>query len=117
MEIPYGFTDKIKINQHAKPALTTQMDAHRAALLILPEEAGAAAWKQLPYAALLKPRFQRLQHRDRQAARLVTDLPNGNATHVILQALDPQSSSFELLTMDQKNEYPLGPHQTAAGYQ
>ena len=99
MVIPYGFTDKIKINQHAKRALTTQMDAHRAALLILPEEAGAAAWKQLPYAALLKPRFRRQQHRDRQAARLVTDLPNGNATHVILQAVDPKCSTFELLTM------------------
>ena len=67
MEIPYGFTEKIKINQHAKPALTTQMDAHRAALLLLPEKAGAAAWNQLPYAGLLRPRYQQLQHRNRQA--------------------------------------------------
>jgi leucyl aminopeptidase len=102
MEIPYGFTDKIKINQHAKPALTTQLDAHRTALLILPEKADAAAWKHLPYAGLLRPRFQRLQHRDRKSGRLVTDLPNGNATHVILQTLDPQCSTFELLTEARK---------------
>ena len=102
MEIPYGFTEKIKINQHAKPVLTTQLDTHRAALLILPEAAAAAAWKQLPYAEVLKPRFQRLQQRDRQASRLVTDLPNGSATHVILQALNPQCSTFELLTTARK---------------
>jgi leucyl aminopeptidase len=102
MGIPYGFTDKIKINQHAKPALTTQMDAHRAALLILPEKADASAWKLLPYAGLLKPRFQRLQYRDRKANRLVTDLPNDNATHVILQMLDPQCNTFELLTEARK---------------
>jgi leucyl aminopeptidase len=98
MEIPYGHTEKITINQHAKPALTTQVDAHRAALLILPETAGAPAWKHLPYAGVLKPRFQRLKHRDRHASRLDTDLPNGNATHAILQTLDPQCSTFELLT-------------------
>jgi leucyl aminopeptidase len=102
MEIPYGYTEKIKINQHAKPALTTQVDAHRAALLVLPEKAGTPAWKHLPYAALLRPRFQRLQHRDTQATRLVTDLPNANATHVILQTLDPQCSTFELLTAARK---------------
>jgi leucyl aminopeptidase len=102
MEIPYGFTEKIKINQYAKPALTTQMDAHRAALLLLPEKAGAAAWNQLPYAGLLRPRFQQQQHRNRQVARLVTDLPNGNATRVILQALDPKCSTFELLTTARK---------------
>jgi leucyl aminopeptidase len=102
MQIPYGHTEKIKINQHAKPALTTQVDAHHAVLLILPETAGAAAWKQLPYAGLLKPRFLRLQQRDRHATRLVTDLPNDNATRVILQTLDPHCSTFELLTEARK---------------
>jgi len=102
MKIPYGFTEKIKINQHAKPALTAQMEAHRAALLILPEKADAPAWKLLPYAGLLKSHFQRLQYRDRKANRLVTDLPNGNATHVILQTLNPQCNTFELLTEARK---------------
>ena len=53
MEIPYGHTEKITINQHAKPALTTQVDAHRAALMVLPETADGPAWKHLPYAGLL----------------------------------------------------------------
>jgi leucyl aminopeptidase len=102
MEIPYGFTEKIKINQHAKPASTTQVDSHRAALLIVPEKASAVEWKHLPYAGLLKPRLQRLQHQDKKATRLVTDLPNGSATHVILESLDPQCSTFELLTTARK---------------
>ena len=59
-------------------------------------------WKHLPYAGLLRSRFQRLQHQDRKANRLVTDLPNGNATHVILQTLDLQCNTFELLTIARK---------------
>jgi leucyl aminopeptidase len=98
MEIPYRFTDKIKINQHAKPALAAQVDAHRAALLILPEAADEAAWKRLPYTGLLKARFRRLQQRERKAPRLITDLPNDNATHVIVQTLNPNGATFELLT-------------------
>jgi leucyl aminopeptidase len=102
MDIPYGFAEKIKINQHAKPALAAQVDVHRAALLILPETEDATAWKQLPYGELLKTRFQRLQRRDRQATRLATDLPNDNATHVIVQTLNPQCGTFELLTRARK---------------
>jgi leucyl aminopeptidase len=102
MEIPYGHTEKIKINQHKKPALSAQVDARHAALMILPETADAGTWKQLPYAGLLRPRLRQLQLRDRQATRLATDLPNDNATHVILQLLDPQCSTFEVLTTARK---------------
>jgi leucyl aminopeptidase len=52
----------------------------------------------LPYAGLLKTRFQQLLQREPKASRLVTDLPNDNATHVILQTLDPRCASFELLS-------------------
>jgi len=98
MEIPYGFTEKIKINQHAKPATDAQVDAHRTVLLLLPETADDAAWKKLPYGGFLKARFRQLRRREPKASRLVTDLPNASATHVIVQALDPKCPSFELLT-------------------
>ena len=82
MQIPYEFAEKIKINQHQKPALAAQVDAHRAVLLLLPEGADETAWKPLPYADLLEARFRRLQQRERKTSRLITDLPNDNATHV-----------------------------------
>jgi leucyl aminopeptidase len=102
MQIPYGFTEKIKINQHAKPALAMQADAQHAMLLLLPKAAVPATWKTLPYGDLLEARFERLQRHERQASRLVTDLPNGNATHVIVQTLDPHCATFELLTTARK---------------
>jgi leucyl aminopeptidase len=102
MQIPYGFTEKIKINQHTKPALAAQVDAHRAVLLLLPDGANETAWKPLPYATLLKARFRQLQRRERKASLLGTDLPNANATHVIVQTLNPRSTSFELLTTARK---------------
>jgi leucyl aminopeptidase len=98
MEIPYGHTDKITINQHTQPASAARVDTHHAVLLVLPETAGASTWKHLPHAAVLRPRFQRMKRQDRHVTRLVTDLPNANATRVILQTLDPQCSMFELLT-------------------
>jgi leucyl aminopeptidase len=102
MEIPYSHTDKITIHQHTKPAPVAQVDTHRVMLLVLPETPGASVWKLLPYAGVLKPRWQRLKRQDRHATRLVTDLPNGNATHVILETVDPRCSTFELLTAARK---------------
>jgi leucyl aminopeptidase len=98
MQIPYRHSEKIKINQHTKTPTAARIEAFPAAICILPEKPGAADWTQLPCADILKPRFQQLLRRDKQASRLATDLPNKIATHVIVQTLDPGASTFELLT-------------------
>jgi leucyl aminopeptidase len=98
MHIPYRHSEKIKINQHTKTPSAARLEAFPAAICILPEKPGAADWAQLPCADIIKPRFQQLKRRDKQASRLATDLPNKFATHVIVQTLDPGASTFELLT-------------------
>jgi len=98
MQIPYRHTEKIKINQHTKNLTSSQADTRPAVLYLLPETPVKAHWETLPYGEELQARFQRMRHRDRHGKRLATDLPNKNATHVILQTLDPKAESFSLLT-------------------
>jgi leucyl aminopeptidase len=99
MEIPYRHTEKIKINQSAKDATTARVDTRDVALMILPEKPGPSDWQRIPWAEVLEPRYRRMQRRDPDNHRLVTDLPNRNGTLVVVQAIDPQSSSFELLSL------------------
>jgi leucyl aminopeptidase len=98
MDIPYSHIENIKLNQHTKDALAQQVDSHHAVLYLVPQPPRKSHWEQLPYAEVLKPRYQRLLRRDRHATRLATDLPNNNGTHAMLQTCDPQASSFELLS-------------------
>ncbi len=98
MQIPYRHSEKIKINQDTKTPSSARLDTFPVAVCILPEKPGMADWAQLPYADILRPRFQQLRRRDRHANRLATDLPNKTATHAIVQTLDPAASTFDLLT-------------------
>ena len=98
MQIPYGHSEKVKINQYISNPNTRQLDSARVALLITPEQPGKAVWEQLAYADTLKSRYLRQKRQHKEVKRLHTDLPNKNGTHVILQAMDENASTFELLT-------------------
>jgi leucyl aminopeptidase len=98
MLIPYRHIEKIKINQHTKTLSPARLDALPVVVCILPKKPGAPDWAQFPYADILKARFQQLRRRDKDASRLATDLPSEAATHVIVQTLDPGSTTFELLS-------------------
>jgi leucyl aminopeptidase len=98
MQIPYRHIEKIKINQHAVPAPLARLDAHRTALLLLPAHPRKAHWELLPHHTELKTRFQRLKRRDSEPGRLVTDLPNRDATRIVLQCIDPHAPMHALLS-------------------
>ncbi|HDN69289.1 MAG TPA: hypothetical protein ENG26_01770, partial [Gammaproteobacteria bacterium] len=98
MQIPYGHSEKVKLNQHISNPDTRQLDSARVALIITPEQPGKDVWEQLACADTLKARSLRQKRQHKEAKRLCTDLPNNNGTHVILQAIDENASTFELLT-------------------
>jgi leucyl aminopeptidase len=98
MLIPYDRSKKIQLNQHTRTPEAGQFEAVRCALVITPGQPGNAIWDQLACADTLKPRFQRLQRQRKDANRLSTDLPNSNGTRIILQTVDANASTFELLT-------------------
>ena len=102
MRIPYRHTEKIKLNQHIKAPLASQIDAARVVLILLPEKPGKAQWAQLAHGDILKSRYLQLKRQDKHATRLVTDLPNKTGSRVILQTIDPQTPVFELLTTARK---------------
>lgn len=98
MRIPYRHIEKIKINQHTK-ALSAGMQATQGCVItLLPESPRKPHWESIADGALLKSRLQRERRRDSKAHRLVTDLPNKAATHLVLECLDPESDTFGLLT-------------------
>jgi leucyl aminopeptidase len=99
MEIPYRHTEKIKINQYAKDATASRFEDRDVVLVILPVTPRPAHWQRIPWADVLKPRYRRMQRHDPDCKQLVTDLPGGNGTRIIVQAVDPQNSSFELLSL------------------
>ena len=98
MQIPYDHIEKVKLNQHITRPGNRQMDASRVALVIIPEQPGKDVWEQMACADTLKSRYLRHTRQHKDDKRLGTDLPNRNGTHVILQALDVNASTFELLT-------------------
>ncbi|MEN8204507.1 MAG: leucyl aminopeptidase family protein [Pseudomonadota bacterium] len=98
MQIPYDHSEKVKLNQYTSSPESRQLDSARVALVITPEQPGKAVWEQLAYADTLKSRYLRQKRQHRDAKRLRTDLPNKTGTHVILQAIDENASTFELLT-------------------
>ena len=98
MQIPYGHSEKVKLNQHISNPDTRQLDSARVALVITPEQPGKGVWEQLARADTLKARYLRQKRQHKDAKRLCTDLPNKNGTHVMLQALNENASTFELLT-------------------
>ena len=114
MEIPYRHTEKIKLNQHTTAADTKRLDSYRVALLILPAKVHKTHWEQLPHGATLKPRFQAMRRRDKNLDRLATDLPNRNATHTVVQTIDPAASTFEILTTARKLAASVKEHDPAA---
>jgi leucyl aminopeptidase len=102
MDIPYQHCEKIKINQHTKDPKPPRIDAHRVVLVLLPEAPRKPVWERVAYADVLQPRFQHMKRQDKKYSRLATDLPNKVATHVLLQTIDPEASTFELLTTARK---------------
>ena len=98
MQIPYDHSEKIKLNQHTTRAGGKQLEGCRVALVITPEQPGKAVWEQIAAADTLKPRYLRHKRRHKDGKHLGTDLPNENGTHVILQTMDVDASTFELLT-------------------
>jgi len=114
MLIPYDHSEKIKLNQHTTRPESRQLDACRVALLIIPEQPGKADWGQLACADTLKPRYRLQQRQHKDAMRLCTDLPNKNATHVILQAINEHATMFELLTTARELAAEVHRHDPAA---
>ncbi|MFV1973072.1 MAG: leucyl aminopeptidase family protein [Thiohalobacterales bacterium] len=114
MEIPYRHTEKININQHTTDADARRLDSFRVALLVLPERPRKTHWERLPYSTTLKPRFQAMRRRDKSQHRLVTDLPNRNVTHTVVQTIDPNASSFEILTTARELASAVRGHDPAA---
>ncbi len=96
MDIPYRHAEKIKLNQHTKTL--SSATALPALLLVVPESPDRACWEALPHAQILKPRWQRMQRRDKQQDCLVTDLPGSAGTRVWLLAVKADGSAFEILT-------------------
>jgi leucyl aminopeptidase len=92
MDIPFRHSEKIKLNQIANDLTPEAVDRLALAILLVPEKPGRTAWERLPYAEVLKPRWQR--RRDRDSDCLVTDLPNKAGTRIILQAVKPDSDAF-----------------------
>ncbi len=102
MDIPYRHIENIKINQHTKDIAETAVERHAVLLAVLPERPGKAAWQRLPHGELLRSRWQRQRRRDPDADCLVTDLPNGRGTRVMLLAIGPDSAPFTRLTRARK---------------
>ncbi|UCC55071.1 MAG: leucyl aminopeptidase family protein [Gammaproteobacteria bacterium] len=114
MEIPYRHTENIKTNQHTTAARGKHLDAHRVALLLLPENPRKPHWEQLPHGSILKRRFLAMKRRDKSRNRLTTDLPNRNATHTLIQAIDPAADTFEILTTARELAAAVREHDPAA---
>ena len=98
MQIPYKHTENIKLNQYLKLPETSRIDAQRVVLLIMPEKPGKAAWEQLAYSDVLKPRYQHMKRQSKSNNRLTTDLPNRNGTRILLQSMPADATTFEYLT-------------------
>jgi leucyl aminopeptidase len=98
MQIPHDYSEKVKLNQHLSNPEARQLDSARVALIITPEHPVKAVWEQLTHTDTLKSRYLRQKRQHKDAKQLCTDLPNKNGTHVILQAIDENASTFELLT-------------------
>jgi leucyl aminopeptidase len=95
MDIPFRHVEKIKLNQYTKDLDATLADALPCVILLLPEQAPRARWKQLPHGELLYRRWQQQRRHDREADHLCTDLPAG--TRVLLQTIRPGSDAFTVL--------------------
>ena len=113
MQIPYGHTENIQLNQHLNDPTAKQLDARRVVLLIIPEKPGKAVWEQLACGDILKPRFAHMQRQDKHDTRLETDLPNKQGTRILLQAMPGGGSTFEQLTTARKLAAKIRTHNPA----
>ncbi|MGB5539230.1 MAG: leucyl aminopeptidase family protein [Gammaproteobacteria bacterium] len=102
MDIPYRHSEKIKLNQHPKDLTPAAVDALAAVILLVPDKPGKAVWERLPYADILKPRWQRQLRRDPDSDCLITDLPNRSGTRIFLQAIKPDGTAFSGLDRSRK---------------
>ena len=102
MQIPYQHSEKIKLNQHTKAATATQLDSQPAAILIVPEKPGKAVWNDIAHADVIKARYQRRRRTDTTCRQVSLDLPNTKGTRVLLQLVEPDSNTFDCLTLARK---------------
>ena len=114
MQIPYRHSENIKINQQPKDASVKQFDAERLVIVMVPDKPGKTVWDRLAHADILKARYQRRLRQEKSCRQIALDLPNSNGTHVILQAIKPDSSTFELLTLARKLAAKTRPHDPSA---
>ena len=99
MRIPYNHTENINLNQQLKDPEARHVDAHRVAVLLIPENPGKAVWDRLVYSDILKPRYKRQQRQVKDSKCLTSDLPNRNGTRILMQSIQAGSSTFDYLSL------------------
>jgi leucyl aminopeptidase len=102
MQIPYRHSDNIKINQHIKDATAKQLDGQQMVIVMVPDKPGKAVWDRIAYGEIMRARYQRRLRQDKTCRQVMFDLPNKRGTRVVLQAIKPDSSSFDCLTISRK---------------
>ena len=88
-------TPKIKQVRSTLPA--KELDINSNVIVLLP--ARGAQLKSLPYGEEIAQRLKRAGHKLDGGKPFVTDLPNRNSTRAAIAGIDPDSSTFELLTL------------------
>jgi leucyl aminopeptidase len=91
---------KIALNQHKSLINKSIIDKTGLLLVILPaprKNARLSMPADFPYAGELQKRWQERVVADKGRGLLVTDLPNGRATRVILTTADAESSAYQRL--------------------
>lgn len=102
MDLPHRQTEKININQQTKAADSARIDRQEAVLVLLPEKPRKGDWERVIYGDVLKQRYQRQRRNTGNSGRLITSLPNGKGTRIILQTIPDNMPTFELLTTARK---------------
>ena len=92
----------IKIQQQVKLPGKQQIDKFDNWIFVLPEKIRTGSIKNLPYGDILEYRKKRLGKRSLEATPLIFDLPNRTGSHISLGLVQPDISSFELLTLARK---------------
>jgi leucyl aminopeptidase len=90
-------TENLKIKQHDKAPNRARLDGMQHLILLLPRDK-KRRWQGLPHAGVLEARARQRDSKADSIAPMVTELPNAAGTRVALASLDPDISSFDLLT-------------------
>jgi len=94
MDIPYRHSEKIRLHQITHDLSPEAVERLAVAVLMIPDRPDKRVWERLPYADVLKPRWQRMRRRGADSDCLVTDLPGKTGTRVILQAARSDTTAF-----------------------